>query len=180
MNEEKETQAMVAEGGPVNNDNQQEHIPVEVAPGTMGSEQQVNRPPSPTEPSPFKFHRPAQKKSVDIPVGKPLDAVLLENLPKRWERECYRQFRKDDHITLIGMTFFPGIGALYEFEEGKRGSFCVRPDQVSISDTEVPQVESVVSEHVEVYQGVDPQGGTNGGQEEIIPSPSNSPSDGVD
>jgi hypothetical protein len=163
-------------GGPV--DNQQEHIPVEVEIGTVESECQINRPVTPKVPNPFRFHSPAQKKSIDIPVPKPLDAILSENLPKRWERECYRQFRKGDHITLTGMTFFPGIGALYEFEEGKRGSFCVRPDQVSISDTAMPPVEPVVSEHVEVHEGIEPQGGTNGEQEEIIPSSSSSPSDG--
>lgn len=102
----------------------------------------------------YKYHRPAQKKYADIPVPNPIDAILLEDLPIAWERKCYvggieyvtvtgqsfkdrvrrPGFKKGDHITLINLTFYPGIGALYGFREGLRGGFAVRSDQVSFSD----------------------------------------------
>lgn len=107
--------------------------------------------PAATEPVPppgpsYKFHRPAQKKMIDVPVPKPIEATLLADLPRRWERVCYQQFRKDGKITLTGMVFVPGLGAMYEFAEGKRGSYCVRPDQVSFSMPEVDDASVLVSQ----------------------------------
>ena len=115
----------------------------------------------------YKFHSPARQKSFPIPVPKAIEATLLEDLPRRWERQCYvgdveyvsvegREtkmrvrrpgFKKGDHITLDSATFFPGIGVMYGFHEGKRGSFCVRPDQVhfelsTVADTPIPMAKS--------------------------------------
>jgi len=114
----------------------------------------------------YKFHSPARQKSFPIPVPKAIEATLLEDLPRRWERQCYvggveyvsvegREtkmrvrrpgFKTGDHITLDSATFFPGIGVMYGFQEGKRGSFCVRPDQVhfelpAVADTSIPVAE---------------------------------------
>lgn len=108
--------------------------------------------------NPYKFHKPTQKKNIDIPIGKAgetKDAVLLEDLPRKWERVCYQRFRKDMHITLTGMTYFPNIGVLYAFEEGKRGSYTVRPDQVNISPDNITEVSEVVQNSDEKLQGVD-------------------------
>lgn len=124
----------------------------------MNEETQIEVQPEvvPDTPS-YKYHRPAQKKYVDIPVPNPIDAILLEDLPVAWERKCYvggieyvtvigqdfkdrvRQpgFKKGDHITLINLTFYPGIGALYGFREGLRGGFAVRSDQVSFSNADL-------------------------------------------
>jgi hypothetical protein len=61
------------------------------------------------------------------------------------------------------MTFYPGIGALYGFAEGKRGSFAVRPDQVSFQMPEnppvAPEVASVQEKEVSdaTVDGQDPQ-----------------------
>lgn len=106
----------------------------------------------PAKPGPsYKFHKPSQQKVFRIPVPKPIDAELLEDLPRSWEQKClvggidyvavegqaFKQrvrrsgFRQGDHITLTEMVFFPGTGALYGFKEGNRGGYGVRPDQVS-------------------------------------------------
>jgi len=110
----------------------------------------------PDSPS-YQYHKPAQKKSVDIPMANPIDAVLLEDLPRSWERKCYvggvkyipitgetfkdrillPGFRAGDHITLINLTYYPGVGALYGFQEGSRGAFAVRPEQVSFSNDDM-------------------------------------------
>ena len=120
-----------------------EEVPASVTPAAA--------PPGP-QPS-YKYHQPARQRFIDVPVPRPIEAVLLENLPKAWERKCYvggfdyvavegqtykkhirrPGFRKGDSITLTGMTFVPGSGAMYAFKEGSRGGFCVRPDQVSFS-----------------------------------------------
>lgn len=124
-------------------------------------EQVVDKLPTNSPPNPYRFHRPAQKKTIDIPIPKPIEAKLLEDMPRKWERVCFRRFRKGDHITLTGMTFFPGIGSLYTFSEGSRGSYCVRPDQVSFEAPvanlpekwgQVPEVENgaVVRQEPEV------------------------------
>jgi hypothetical protein len=131
----------------------------------------------------YRFHRPARQKSFSIPVPKAIDATLLEDLPRRWERQCYvgdveyvsvegsefkmrvrrPGFKKGEHITLDSMTFYPGIGALYGFAEGKRGSFAVRPDQVSFQMPEnppvAPEVASVQEKEVSdaTVDGQDPQ-----------------------
>ena len=120
-------------------------------------------PPNPPGPT-FKFHRPSKQKSFTIPMPKPLLATLLEDLPRAWEEKCYvggvdyvavegqpyknrvrrPGFCTGDQITLTGMVlfdsrFYKDAGAMYEFEEGKRGSFCVRPDQVSF---ELPKLDT--------------------------------------
>lgn len=104
----------------------------------------------------YRFHNPAKKRFFEIPVPKPIDAELLEDLPRVWERKCYvggveyvtvegqsfKQrvrkpgFRKGDHVTIVGMTFFMGQGALYTFKEGSRGGYALRPDQVQF---EIPK-----------------------------------------
>jgi hypothetical protein len=140
----KDAQNMIAEGAPVDQSNS---LPVEVDKGTVEQELAVSG-----SSNSYKYPRPAQKKFIEVPIGKPLDAILLENLPRRWERVCFRKFRKGDHITLIGMTYFPGVGALYEFEEGKRGSFGVRPDQVSFPDPEVAPMAPLVSNNEETLR----------------------------
>ena len=106
--------------------------------------------------NPYKFHKPAQKKSIDVPIGKygeTKDAILLVDLPRKWERICYQKLRKDMHITLTGMTYFPNIGVLYAFHEGKRGSFTVRPDQVNIQADPTTEVSEVVQTN-ETLQGI--------------------------
>ncbi len=110
----------------------------------------------------YRFHRPAMQKSFPIPVPKAIDATLLEDLPRRWERQCYvgdveyvsvegkevkmrvrrPGFKKGEHITLDSATFYPGIGVLYGFLEGRRGGFAVRPDQVHFQMSMAPSPET--------------------------------------
>lgn len=149
----QEVQDMISEGGPVS--------PPEVA-----QEAPVEAPTPGPPPVSYKFHRPARQRSFPIPVPKVIDATLLEDLPRRMERQCYvgdieyvsvegREtkmrvrrpgFKKGDHITLDSATFYPGIGVMYGFQEGSRGSLCVRPDQVhfelpAVADTPIPVAE---------------------------------------
>lgn len=134
----------------------------------------------------YAFHRPARQRSFTIPMPKPLHATLLEDLPRAWEEQSFvggveyvavegqshknrvlrPGFRAGDKITLTSMVlfdahFYPGAGALYEFEEGKRGSFCVRPDQVSFQ-LPVAETESAGSPQL-----ADSDGAAQGISEEV-------------
>jgi hypothetical protein len=121
---------------------------------------------TPKEPEPpkasYRFHSPARNKSIPIPMPKPIVVTLTENLPRSWERKCYvggtdylpiegkdyKQrvrrpgFRKGEAITLSSMVFYPGIGVLYGFEEGSRGGYAVRQEQIHfpepVSETPAP------------------------------------------
>lgn len=133
-----DVQNMIAEGGPVADE--PNNLPV--APGDVATEVGKNLPALPNS---YRFHNPAQKKSIDIPVPKPIDVELLEDLPRQWEKVCFHKFRKGDHITLTSMTFYPGVGVLYGFSEGTRGGFGVRPDQFSFSVPEVDEPPQVIT-----------------------------------
>lgn len=99
---------------------------------------------------PYRFHNPAQKKSIVIPVPKPMEAELLVNLPRKWEKVCYRKFRKGDKITLTDMLFTPGVGAVYGFTEGSRGGYAVSPDQVRFELPVASETVARVEEKLEV------------------------------
>lgn len=132
---------MVSEGGPVEQEAKPEEPVVAAAPMKPDRFPSLRGRRAPGGPG-FKYHRPAQQKSFTMKMPKPVTATLLEDLPRGWEKVCYvgdmnwktrtrnPGFRKGDVITLMEMVFTPGVGAMYAFAEGGRGSFCVRPDQV--------------------------------------------------
>jgi hypothetical protein len=87
-----------------------------------------------SNPITYKYHKPASKRSYDISAPQAIVVTLLEDLPRAWERNCYTKFRKGDSITITGMTLFPGVGNLYTFAEGSRGSYGVRQDQIQFPE----------------------------------------------
>lgn len=100
-------------------------------------------PPGPQPKISYKYHKPAQQESHDVKSPQPIKALLLEDLPRSWERKCYvgkvtykdgkrvggMAFRRGCVITITGYTLFPGIGNLYWFEEGACIGACVRQEQ---------------------------------------------------
>ena len=95
----------------------------------------------------FKMHRPAQNKSFDLPMQHVQEAELTEDLPRSWEKKCHISLRKGDKVTLISMTYYPGAGILYGFQEGSRGGYGLRQDQINFLGM-VPE-ESVDTPHTE-------------------------------
>jgi hypothetical protein len=111
----------------------------------------------------YDYHNIARQKSYPIPMEQHIVATLTKDLPRSWEKRCFvggttwvdgvkvrkPGFRKGDKITLSSTTLYPGVGVLYGFEEGKRGGFGVRSDQVDI----MPQANDDSQENME-EQGV--------------------------
>jgi hypothetical protein len=105
----------------------------------------------------YKMHGPARQRSFTHNFPEARKATLKEDLPRSWEKTCYRKFKAGDEITITGTTFYPGIGALYAFTEGMRGSYGLREDQilfleevVALEESSEPVVDILSSPIVEV------------------------------
>jgi len=112
-------------------------------------------PPPPVQPNiSYKYHNPARQKLFDIAAPQPIQAELLENLPRSWEKVCYTKFRKGMLITITGFTLFPGVGNRYTFAEGSRGGYCVRQEQIKmlLPNPEVKTNDAVDGQGVEVRE----------------------------
>lgn len=94
----------------------------------------------------FIAHRPAVQRYHIIPLDAPREVTLARDLPRKWAKVCHvghntkgrsnpsyipsYGFRKGDKVTITEAIFYPGAGVFYIFEEGKRGNYMLRMEQI--------------------------------------------------
>lgn len=139
-------QDMVSEGSPV--------VPDEVVPVPVVSPMPVEVPRREQSKISYKYHKPASIKAGEMKMPKPIQAELLEDLSRAWERKCFTSFKKGTIITITGFTWFEGVGNLLMFAEGARGSYCIRPDQVKmlLPNPEVKSNDAMDGQGIEIRE----------------------------
>lgn len=105
---------------------------------------------------------PAYACSAEVLFLSPMLVPLEKDLPRSWERVCFKRFRKGDVVTLIGMLHLGGQGC-FLFAEGERGGYVLHPDQIKLpEDANTSQLREGVPQE-EVHGKSDSAGSDVGG-----------------